>query len=328
MAEREVWIGSVGPFLYEDTETYYDPDEEEFTGTTVRGIWAPQILLDDAPSTANEAARAGEVSSSDSEITSALDSGLTEASGVTSGVRSRADSNALAVSVADSKGISAGIRASQAISKTGSNSVNISEADSSAGSINVLVGVNDSEADSKNDSQSILISTADSRAESAANVGGIGDVVDDTSPQLGGFLDVNGKYVNFPGTLSSDHTYEGITIQRAVGESVVFGDGLYFDWTDKEYKKAKADASGTVPCSVVALESKGDGETCLLLVVGWIRDDSWSFGARDVWVSDGTGGAFTTTQPSGSGDQVQWCGEARSSTVMWFNPSPVVVELA
>lgn len=271
------------------------------------------VLVSVADSKAVSAASAG---GTDSEARSSVSSLAADLDNVESAADSKNTSQSVLISVADSKGESAA-------SIGATDSVARSKADSAG----TVASVADSEADSKNVSQSTLISVADSKAVSAASGGGLSDVVSDTTPQLGGFLDINGKYVNYPGSLGSDHTYEGDTIQRAVGESVVFGDALYFDWTDKEYKKADADASGTMPISVIALESKGDGDTCLLLKRGWIRDDSWSFAARDVWASASTGG-FTTTQPSDSGDQVQWCGEARASSIMWFEPSAVVVELS
>lgn len=49
MAEKEVWIGSAGPFLYEDTDAY--PDSSLFSG-----VKAARILVDAAPTSLKEAA--------------------------------------------------------------------------------------------------------------------------------------------------------------------------------------------------------------------------------------------------------------------------------
>lgn len=129
----------------------------------------------------------------------------------------------------------------------------------------------------------------------------------------------------FDDTLSTDHSYFGDTTSEDVGESVVFGDLLYFNWADKEYKKASRDAETTMPVVAIALESKGDGEECLLLRRGWIRDDSWTFTDRIVMCS--TSGAPTTSTPSTPGDQVQRIGQAKDTSIFFFNPDSYMVEV-
>jgi len=127
--------------------------------------------------------------------------------------------------------------------------------------------------------------------------------------------------------LGSDHTYSGLTDSQPVGESVVFGDLLYFNWTDKEWKKTDADAADTVPGLRVALETKSDGQTCLMLVMGYIRDDSaFEFAGSMVYVGL-TAGAMTSTAPTETGDQVQRVGVAKSADILFFNPSCDVGEI-
>jgi len=53
MAEKEVWIGSTGPFIFDDTETY----EEDGSGETYRGIRTNKIYLDDTPTEDGEVIR-------------------------------------------------------------------------------------------------------------------------------------------------------------------------------------------------------------------------------------------------------------------------------
>lgn len=128
--------------------------------------------------------------------------------------------------------------------------------------------------------------------------------------------------------LGSDHTYVGITDSKAVGESVVFGDLLYFDWTDGEWKKAKADAAATTPAMRIALESKGDGEACLMLVRGYVRDDS-AFEATIAiaYLSISTAGAVQYAAPSVSGNQIQRVGIFISADILYFAPSMDVGEI-
>ena len=138
---------------------------------------------------------------------------------------------------------------------------------------------------------------------------------------------MNEKNIVMDSTLTDDHSWSGITESWAVGESVVFGQVVYFNFTDKEWKLAKADAAATTPGMRIALESKADGETCKLLIQGYIRDDSWNFTTKDVYLSDGTGGAVLSAAPSDSGDQVQRLGVAVHADKMYFDPSIDVGEI-
>ncbi|GAH21652.1 unnamed protein product, partial [marine sediment metagenome] len=64
---------------------------------------------------------------------------------------------------------------------------------------------------------------------------------------------------DFYNALTDDNTWSGDKDTQLVGESVVFGDLLYFDWATKRWKKTDADAAATMPGLRIALESKGDG---------------------------------------------------------------------
>jgi len=130
----------------------------------------------------------------------------------------------------------------------------------------------------------------------------------------------------FTNALGSDHTYSGEIDSQPVGESVVFGDLLYFNWTDKEWKKTDADTAATMPGLRIALETKADGETCLMLVKGYCRDDNWNFTGAMIYTSV-TPGAMSSTAPTETGDQVQRVGVAKSADVLFFDPSIDVGEI-
>jgi len=133
--------------------------------------------------------------------------------------------------------------------------------------------------------------------------------------------------LDFYHPLTSDHTWSGEKDTQLVGETVVFGQLLYFDWTAKQWKIADADASVTVPGLRIALESKTTGQTCLMLVKGYIRDDSaFEFAGSMVYTSP-TAGTMTSTAPSTAGQQVQRVGQAKSADILFFDPSIDVGEI-
>jgi len=127
--------------------------------------------------------------------------------------------------------------------------------------------------------------------------------------------------------LGADHTYSGLTDIQTVGESVVFGDLLYFNWTTKRWKKTDADAAATMPGLRIALQDKPDGQVCKMLVMGYIRDDSaFNFAGAMIYASV-TPGAMSSTAPTGTGDQVQRVGVAKSANILFFDPSIDVGEI-
>jgi hypothetical protein len=135
---------------------------------------------------------------------------------------------------------------------------------------------------------------------------------------------------NYYSALGSDNTYSGNADVDTivVGESVTFGDLLYHKWSDHEYYKAKADVYATARCEVIALEAKGDGESCLVLRKGYIRDDNaFDFGAVAIFLNDDTAGTCDDTPPEESGDQIQLVGTAKTADILFFNPSIDVGEI-
>lgn len=128
--------------------------------------------------------------------------------------------------------------------------------------------------------------------------------------------------------LGSDHTYSGELDSQPVGENVVFGQLLYYDWTAVEWMLAKADVFATAKATRIALESKANGETCLMLVKGYIRDESaFDFGAARVFLNDDTAGTCDNTAPGESGDQIFVVGEAKSADILFFDPGKDVGEI-
>jgi len=124
--------------------------------------------------------------------------------------------------------------------------------------------------------------------------------------------------------LTSTETYNGVTISVTVDDaSAVFGNPLYCA-ADFHYERADANATGTMACSCMALES-GAG-TKLVLLEGQICDTDWTWTAGPIYVS-GTTGAMTQTAPAVSGDQAQRIGFALSADTIYFKPDSTVIEI-
>jgi len=132
-------------------------------------------------------------------------------------------------------------------------------------------------------------------------------------------------------TLSTDHTANGLKFTGTAGENLAFGSVCYLK-SDGKYWKTDADAATTMPCRVMALGSIDADASGSFLRLGFARDDSWQTSPEwtkgaSLYPSTDAGG-ITTTAPSGSGDQVQEIGHVYSAAVIFFDPSPIVIEVA
>lgn len=155
--------------------------------------------------------------------------------------------------------------------------------------------------------------------------GALNELSDDSSPQLGGDLDLNGYNVSFEPAPNSDHEASGfISTMQVDTNSVGFGAALYVA-DDGNWEMASATNSGTVPCQGLALET-GTGSK-KVLTNGFVRDDSWTWSPGGLVYLSTTSGSMTQTKPSGSGEQVQVLGFATHADRMFFNPNYVVVEI-
>ncbi|MBA7544742.1 hypothetical protein ES705_37103 [subsurface metagenome] len=126
--------------------------------------------------------------------------------------------------------------------------------------------------------------------------------------------------------LINNYDYSGLEDVQPVGETVTIGNLLYFDWTDKEWKKSDADLAANMPGLRMALEDKTDGQDCKMLVMGYIRVDNWNFAGPMVYASATTGNV-TSVAPSVAGQQLQRVGVAKSADILFFDPSIDVGEI-
>jgi hypothetical protein len=119
------------------------------------------------------------------------------------------------------------------------------------------------------------------------------------------------------------------------GESIVAGDILYYK-NDGKVWKAKADATSTVPCHALAIETKNANESIKVLLKGYYRNDAlynWTTGGQAsaaaglLYVSANTAGAITQTRPATATNIVQILGHAYSADIVYFDPSSTFIEI-
>jgi len=131
---------------------------------------------------------------------------------------------------------------------------------------------------------------------------------------------VNGLIDSIP----DDDSGSGIKADMVFGESIVFPNVLYQKSDGKLYK-ADADAAITMPVMFLALESGIDTETKEVLVLGFVRDDNWSWTVGGLIYASGTLGGLTQTAPSAVDSQVQIVGIATHVNRMLFRPDSLVL---
>lgn len=145
------------------------------------------------------------------------------------------------------------------------------------------------------------------------------------SNPIGANLDTGGYSVVWSPAPGTNDTATGDTATMQVDSTVAsVGQALYIA-SDGNFELANATASGTVPCSALALET-GTGSKKVLFK-GFIRHDAWSWTPGKIIYVDTTAGALTTTAPIGSTNQVQVVGVATHADRMYFNPQYGLVEV-
>ena len=126
---------------------------------------------------------------------------------------------------------------------------------------------------------------------------------------------------NFPAAMGANTTWSGETIIGTAGENLVIGDVVYYK-SDSKWWKAKADAYATARGKAIATASISANATGTLLLKGVIRYDTWAWtAASEFWLSAATAGLLTHTQPSTTGNQIQYLGWAIDADNIFFSPS-------
>ena len=123
----------------------------------------------------------------------------------------------------------------------------------------------------------------------------------------------------------ADDTSSGLIATLTVDTNAVgVGAALYMA-ADGHFDEADADQSTTMPCTALALET-GTGAKKVLLM-GFMRNDDWTWTPGGVIYVSTTSGTLTHTAPTGTGDQVQLVGYATHADRMYFNPMIAMAEV-
>lgn len=163
--------------------------------------------------------------------------------------------------------------------------------------------------------------------------GYIQNVVEDTTPELGGQLTVHEFDVKLDSLLSADGKYSGITCDGVLGATLAFGDLVYLNTTDQRWELADADAEATAGDVMLAivLAAGNDGDTRLLLLQGFIREDDWNFTSygQALFVGLTAGDMVQDVSAYTTGDVVRVVGHASTfADQIYFNPSGTWREVA
>ena len=163
---------------------------------------------------------------------------------------------------------------------------------------------------------------------------GISNVVEDTTPQLGGDLDTNGKNVLFAKTANTDNSSNGDIVK--IGSGSTTQGALHYLNSSGGWTLADADATGTAGgvLLAIALGTDPDADGMLLRGMYTLDHDPGTIG-DELYVGAASqsgvdAGDITATAPSGTGDIVRVVGYCLDSTngQIWFNPSNDFIELA
>ena len=162
---------------------------------------------------------------------------------------------------------------------------------------------------------------------SGTSSSGITSVVSDTAPKLGGTLDMNTFNIRltYSGGDGNDTSSGFSTLMTVDTNSVGIGSALFMA-ADGNFDEADCDATATMPCTALALET-GTGSKKVLLM-GFMRHDAWNWTpGLPIFVS-GTVGTLTQTPPDTAGQQIQIVGYATHADRMYFNPQLLIGEVA
>lgn len=152
------------------------------------------------------------------------------------------------------------------------------------------------------------------------------ELVDDTSPELGGNLEIGNHLALLSTTISGAYLHgytvgwsstdaSAMTVQR---NDTGFGCPFYMNTNGQLYQCTSASGTTQMPCVALALE-EGTGSNKKIMWSGIVRKDAWTWTPGDMIYVSTVAGALTSAKPAGGGEWVQAIGVALKSNVIRFS---------
>lgn len=135
------------------------------------------------------------------------------------------------------------------------------------------------------------------------------------------------KAINMEVALESDEDYSGWTVSGVAGETLAFGDVVYYG-SDSKWGKTIATVEAQVDADVALVVLSGVLDSSItLLKFGCARYDSWSWSVPDrLWI-DTTSGSMSATQPTVSGEFVKFFAWVKNTNVIFVKPNDTIIKL-
>jgi hypothetical protein len=125
----------------------------------------------------------------------------------------------------------------------------------------------------------------------------------------------------------ADQDYSGLVTSGIAGETLAFGDHAVLNNQSKWVKTIATAENQTDGHIGVVVASGALDDPITLLLLGYIRDDAWSFGVGSGIYIDTTSGELSDTMPTTSGQFVRIIGYAKATSVLWYSPDNNIIEL-
>jgi len=166
-----------------------------------------------------------------------------------------------------------------------------------------------------------LNGTFDSNGNLKQAFGGLTDVVNDLTPQLGGELDINSKNIKL-NAAPDNVTATGLIITTTVDTNAEGIGAPLMMAADGHLDTANATAVATAPCVALALETGTGSKKILLYGTITQTDWNWTIGPGKVGFIylNTTVGTLTQTQPTATDNVIQIVGWAITADTMMFCP--------
>jgi hypothetical protein len=147
--------------------------------------------------------------------------------------------------------------------------------------------------------------------------------------EAAGLALASGKNIKLISALTANLSWSGISVVLTAGEVLALGNCVYLKGSDSRAWKALATATTTMPAIALATCATIAGSQYEFLLLGFMRNDAWVWTPGGLlYISRATAGLLTQTLPAIVGEQVQVAGLAITATIILWNPSYELVEIA